>query len=78
MKYRPLVIDMQSFSLKLSLVEYFDSRNKNALEKDISCQPLVKDESKFNRQKNINKDLHQNNEIIWIFKTLSNLSKTIW
>lgn len=61
---------MQSFSLKLSLVEYFDSRNKNALEKDISCQPLVKDESKFNRQKNINKDLHQNNEIIWIFQNI--------
>lgn len=69
---------MQSFSLKLSLAEYFDSRNKNAFEKDVSCQSLVKDESKFNPQKNRNKDLNQNSEIIWILKTLTNLSKVIW
>ena len=51
--------DTQTFCRKLSLAEYCDNASENAFAKDISSQPLVKNESKFYPPKNRNKELDQ-------------------
>ena len=64
---------------KLRLAECFDNISKNALDKDISPQPLAKNEPKFYPIKDKNKELNQFIDflIICILKTLTNLSDII-
>lgn len=71
--------DIQTFLRKLRLAECFDNISKNALDKDISPQPLAKNEPKFYPIKDKNKELNQFIDflIIRILKTLTNLSNII-
>ena len=77
--------DIQAFSPKLRLAEFFDNTSKNAFDKDISSQPLIKNESKFYPVKYRNKELDQyidslnNLHIENINKSFTyNLSKREW